>query len=98
MWFAVNDEVINRANSVRYNETSSRIKVGMTKVELIELAASPDNVNRGKAGEEFWMWQSHHWREHPLAYKVIGRPTYQGRPFLMVSFDSSEQVATIDTH
>ena len=97
MWFAVNDEVINRANTVRYKETSSRIKVGMTKVELIELAGAPNNVSRGKSGEEFWMWQSHHRREHRLAYKVIGRPSYQGGPFLMISFDSTERVATVDT-
>jgi hypothetical protein len=76
MWFAVYDEAINRANAVRYKETSCRIKVGMTKDEVIELAGSPDNVNRGKDGEELWWWQSHHRWEHPIAYNLIGKPPY----------------------
>ena len=97
MWFAVYDEAINRANAVRYKETSCRIKVGMTKSEVIELAGSPDNVNRGKDGEELWWWQSHHRWEHPTAYKLIGKSPYQGGPFLTISFDSSERVASVET-
>lgn len=97
-WFAVHDDAINQANAVKYEETSCRIKVGMTKVELIELAGLPNNVNRGKDGEELWWWQSRHRWEHPTAYKVIGKSPYQGGPYLSISFDSSERVATVDTH
>ena len=98
MWFAVYDEAITRANAVRYKEASCRIKVGMTKVELIELVGSPDNVNRGKDGQELWWWQSQHRWEHPTAYKVIGKSPFQGAPYLRISFGSSERVASVETH
>jgi hypothetical protein len=97
MWFAVYDKAVNRANAVRYKETSCRIKVGMTKGEVIELAGSPDTVSRGKDGEELWWWQSRDRWKHPTEYNLIGKSPYQGGPFRTISFDSSERVASVDT-
>jgi hypothetical protein len=97
MGFAVHDDAVNRANAGRYEETSCRIKVGMTKAEVFELAGPPTNVNLDKDGAELWWWQSDHRWEHPLAYKLIGRSSFLGTPFLRISFDSSDRVATVGT-
>lgn len=96
-WYYVKDESINRASAERYEEASRKVQVGMTKAEVLDLIGAPSNINLGKGGEELWLWQSRHRWERPTIYKIIGKSPYQGGPFLMLSFDTSERVATVDT-
>lgn len=95
-WYYVKDEAINRASAKQYKEASRKIQVGMTKAEVIKLLGAPTNINRGKGGEELWWWQSHHRWERPTAYKIIGKSPYEGGPYLVLSFDIAERVATVD--
>lgn len=97
-WYYVKDERINRASAERYKEDSRKIRVGMTKAEVIELLGPPANMNVGKGGEELWVWWSNHRWQRPLVYRVIGKPATEGGPFLQLSFDSSGRVATVETH
>ena len=94
-WYYVKDEAINHRNAERYEEASRKIQVGMTKAEVIELMGAPSNIYVAKDGVELWGWQSHHRRERPLAYKMIGKSHLQGGPSLQLSFDVSERVATV---
>ena len=96
-WYYVKDEAINHTNAERYKEASRKIQVGMTKAEVIELMGAPSNINLGKGGEELWWWQNHHRRERPIAYQIIGKSHRQGGPYLKLSFDISERVATVET-
>lgn len=94
-WYYVKDEAINHTNTRRYKEASCKIQIGMTKAEVIELIGPPSNINLGKDGQELWWWQSHHRWDRPLAYRIIGKPAYEGGPFLQLSFDISDRVAIV---
>ena len=97
LWYSVKDDVINTTNSKRYKAAADEIQVGITKAEVIKLVGAPDNINQGKGGEELWWWQSHHRWEHPIAYRIIGKPAYEGGPYLQISFDESGHVMTVQS-
>ena len=97
-WYYVKDEAINHTNAERYKEASCKIQVGMTKAEVIELIGAPTDIRMSKDEVELWWWQSHHRRERPLTYKIIGKSVYEPEPFLLLSFDSSDRVATVNTN
>lgn len=96
-WYYVKDESINRTSAERYEEASRKIQVGMSKSEVVQLIGAPSNINLDKDGGELWWWQSHHRWERPTAYKIIGKSPYAGGPFLRLSFDTSDRVASVDT-
>jgi outer membrane protein assembly factor BamE (lipoprotein component of BamABCDE complex) len=94
-WYYVKDEAINHTSAERYKEASRKIQVGMTKAEVIELMGAPADMNVSKDEVELWWWQSHHRRERPLTYKIIGKSVYEAEPFLLLTFDNSERVDSV---
>lgn len=94
-WYYVKDEAINYTSAVRYKEASCKIQIGMTKAEVIELLGPPTDIHLSKDEVELWWWRSHHRRKRPLTYKIIGKSVYDAEPFLFLSFDSSDRVATV---
>jgi hypothetical protein len=94
-WYYVKDEAINYKSAERYKEASRKIQVGMSRAEVIDLMGAPADMNVSKDEVELWWWQSHHRRERPLTYKIIGKSVYEAEPFLLLTFDNSERVATV---
>ena len=94
-WYYVKDEAINHTNSERYEAASRKIQVGMTKAEVLNLMGAPTDIRLSKDETELWWWRSHHRRERPLTYKLIGKSVYQSTPFLLLTFDVSGRVDTV---